>query len=61
MARGLRFWVILTSVAGFVLLGVVSWVSYHTTRELIAANQRLTEKRKAIEELTSLHLLLDDA
>lgn len=61
MPRGLRFWVILTSVAGFVLLGVVNWVSYHTTRELIAANQRLTETRKAIEELTSLHLLLDDA
>ena len=61
MHRGLRLWIILTSAAGFALLGLVSWVSYRNTRELIAANQRLTETRRLIEELTSLHLLLEEA
>ncbi len=42
-------------------LGAVSWLSYRNTRELIAANQRLAQAHKLIEDLAALHVLLDDA
>lgn len=43
------------------LLCAVSWVSYRNTEELIAANSRLTRAHRLIEELSALHLLLEDA
>ncbi|HZQ70780.1 MAG TPA: ATP-binding protein [Terriglobales bacterium] len=51
----------MASVVGLAALGAVGWLSYRNTRELIAANQRLAQAHKLIEELTALHLLLDDA
>ena len=61
MAGRIRLWIVLASVVGLVALGAVSWLSYRNTRELIAANQRLTQAHKLIEDLTAMHLLLDDA
>jgi PAS domain S-box-containing protein len=61
MGGRIRLWIITASVAGLAALAVVSWLSYHSTRDLIAANQRLAQAHKLIEDLTALHLLLDDA
>src|SRR5512135_2855905 len=58
MQGRIRLWIIAASVVG---LAAVSWLSYRNTRELIAANQRLAQAHKLIEDLTALHLLLDDA
>jgi PAS domain S-box-containing protein len=61
MGGRIRLWIVVASVVGLVALGAVSWLSYRNTRELIAANQRLTQTHKLIEDITALHLLLDDA
>ena len=61
MGGRIRFWIIAASVAGLIALAVVSWLSYRNTKELIAANGRLAQAHKLIEDLTALHLLLDDA
>jgi PAS domain S-box-containing protein len=61
MGGRIRLWIIATSLAGLAALAVVSWLSYHSTKDLIAANQRLAQAHKLIEDLTALHLLLDDA
>jgi PAS domain S-box-containing protein len=61
MGSGIRRWIIAVSVVGLAALGAVSWLSYRNTVELIAANQRLAQAHKLIEDLTALHLLLDDA
>jgi PAS domain S-box-containing protein len=61
MGGRIRLWIIAASVAGLVALSVVSWLSYRSTKDLIAANQRLAQAHKLIEDLTALHLLLDDA
>lgn len=46
---------------GLLALGVVGWLSYRSTKALIAANQRLVQAHKIVEDLTALHVLLDDA
>ena len=61
MQGRIRVWIIAASVIGLVALGAVSWLSYHSTKDLIAANQRLARAHKLIEDLTALPLLLDDA
>lgn len=61
MEGRIRLWIIAASVVGLAALAGVSWLSYRNTRELIAANQRLAQAHKLIEDLTALHLLLDDA
>ena len=61
MHRTLRLWVVSISVAALTLLCAVSWVSYRSTKELIAANERRARAHKVIEGLTALHLFLDDA
>jgi PAS domain S-box-containing protein len=61
MGGRIRLWIIAASVAGLIALAVVSWLSYRNTKELIAANGRLAQAHKLIEDLTALHLLLDDA
>jgi PAS domain S-box-containing protein len=61
MGGRIRLWIIAASVVGLAALAAVSWLSYRNTRELIAANQRLAQAHKLIEDLTALHLLLDDA
>ena len=61
MGRGIRLWIIAASGVGLVTLGAVSWLSYRNTKELVAANQRLVQAHKLIEDLTALHVLLDDA
>jgi PAS domain S-box-containing protein len=61
MAGRIRLWIVAVSVVGLAALAAVSWLSYRNTRELIAANQRLAHAHKLIEDLTGLHLLLDDA
>ncbi len=61
MGGRIRFWIIAASVVGLAALGAVSWLSYRSTQDLIAANQRLAQAHKLIEDLTALHLLLDDA
>lgn len=61
MARRIRLWIIAASVVGLAALAAVSWLSFRNTGELIAANQRLAQAHKLIEDLTDLHLLLDDA
>jgi len=61
MGRRIRLWIVVASVVGLAALGAVSWLSYRNTKELIAANQRLAQTHKLIEDLTALHLLLDDA
>ncbi len=61
MAGRIRLWIIAASIVGLAALAAVSWLSYRNTRELIAANQRLAQAHKLIEDLTALHLLLDDA
>jgi PAS domain S-box-containing protein len=61
MGGRIRLWIIAASLAGLAALAVVSWLSYHSTKDLIAANQRLAHAHKLIEDLTALHLLLDDA
>ncbi|HET7209087.1 MAG TPA: CHASE3 domain-containing protein, partial [Terriglobales bacterium] len=61
MQGRIRVWIIAASVVGLAALAAVSWLSYRNTRELIAANQRLAQAHKLIEDLTGLHLLLDDA
>jgi len=61
MGGRIRLWIVVASVVGLAALGAVGWLSYRNTRELIAANQRLAQAHKLIEELTALHLLLDDA
>ena len=61
MGGRIRLWIFAASVAGLAALAVVSWLSYHSTKDLIAANQRLAQAHKLIEDLTTLHLLLDDA
>ena len=61
MGGRIRLWIIAASLAGLAALAVVSWLSYRSTKDLIAANQRLARAHKLIEELTELHLLLDDA
>lgn len=61
MGGRIRLWIIAASVVGLAALAAVSWLSYRNTRELIAANQRLAQAHQLIEDLTALHLLLDDA
>ncbi len=61
MRREIRLWIIATSAIGLATLCVVSWLSYRSTRELIGANQRLAQAHKLIEDLTTLHVVLDDA
>src|SRR5579872_3199725 len=61
MGGRIRLWIVVASVVGLAALAAVSWLSYRNTRELIAANQRLAQAHKLIEDLTALHLLLDDA
>ncbi|MBZ5544258.1 MAG: CHASE3 domain-containing protein [Acidobacteriia bacterium] len=61
MGGRIRLWMIAASSVGLVALGAVSWLSYRSTQELIAANQRLVQAHKLIEDLTALHVLLDDA
>lgn len=61
MAGKIRVWIIAASVVGLATLAAVSWLSFRNTEELIAANQRLAQAHKLIEDLTDLHLLLDDA
>src|SRR5512135_2567926 len=61
MGGRIRRWIIVASVVGLAALGAVSWLSYRNTKELVAANQRLAQAHKLIEDLTALHLLLDDA
>ncbi len=61
MAERIRVWIIAASVVGLAALAAVSWLSFRNTRELIAANQRLAQTHKLIEDLTAVHLLLDDA
>src|SRR5512135_1614184 len=61
MQGRIRLWIIAASVVGLAALAAVSWLSYRNTRELIAANQRLAQAHQLIEDLTALHLLLDDA
>jgi PAS domain S-box-containing protein len=61
MAGRIRVWIIAASGVGLAALAAVSWLSFRNTRELIAANQRLAQAHKLIEDLTALHLLLDDA
>jgi len=48
-------------VVSLAALSAVSWLSYRNTKELIAANQRLGQVHKLIEDLAALHVLLDDA
>ena len=61
MGGRIRLWIMAASSVGLVALGAVSWLSYRSTQELIAANQRLVQAHKLIEDLTALHVLLDDA
>jgi PAS domain S-box-containing protein len=61
MGGRIRLWIVVASVVGLAALAAVSWLSFRNTRELIAANQRLTQAHKLVEDLTTLHLLLDDA
>lgn len=61
MISRVRVWMVAASVVSLMALGVVSWLSYRNTRELIAANQRLAKAHKLIEDLAALHVLLDDA
>lgn len=61
MRREIRLWIVATSAIGLATLCVVSWLSYRSTRELIDANQRLAQVHKLIEDLTTLHVVLDDA
>jgi PAS domain S-box-containing protein len=61
MRRQIRLWIIATSAIGLATLCVVSWLSYRSTRELIGANQRLSQAHNLIEDLTALHVVLDDA
>jgi len=61
MAGRIRVWIIAASVVGLAALAAVSWLSFRNTRELIAANQRLVQAHRLIEDLTAVHLLLDDA
>jgi PAS domain S-box-containing protein len=61
MRREIRLWIIATSAIALATLCVVSWLSYRSTRELIGANQRLSQAHNLIEDLTTLHVVLDDA
>lgn len=61
MGGRIRVWIIAASVTGLVALAAVSWLSYRNTKQLIAANARLAQAHKLFEDLTALHLLLDDA
>jgi len=61
MIARIRVWIIAASVVSLMTLAAVSWLSYGNTRELIAANQRLAQAHKLIEDLAALHVLLDDA
>ena len=61
MGGRIRFWIIAASVVGLAALAAVSWLSYRNAKELIAANRRLAQAHKLIEDLTTLPLLLDDA
>jgi len=61
MIGRIRIWIVAASVVSLVALAAVSWLSYRNTRELIAANQRLAQAHKLIEDLAALHGLLDDA
>ncbi len=61
MRRGIRLWIIAVSVVGLVTLSAVGWLAYRNTKEFVDANQRLSQAHKLIEDLTALHLLLDDA
>ena len=61
MIARVRVWMVAASVVSLMALGVVSWLSYRNTRELIAANQRLAQAHKLIEDLAALHVMLEDA
>jgi len=61
MGGRIRLWMIAASAVAMVALGAVSWLSYRSTQELIAVNQRLDHAHKLIEDLTALHVLVDDA
>jgi PAS domain S-box-containing protein len=61
MRREIRVWIVATSAIGLATLCVVGWLSYRSTRELIGANQRLSQTHLLIEDLTTLHVVLDDA
>jgi PAS domain S-box-containing protein len=61
MIGRIRLWMIAVSMVSLAALGAVSWLSYRSTRELIAANQRLALAHKLIEDLAGLHVLLDEA
>ena len=61
MVGRIRLWIIGASIVSLVAVGSVSWLSYRNTKELIAANQRLAQAHRRIEDLTALHVLLDDA
>jgi len=61
MRREIRLWIVATFAFSLATLCVVSWLSYRSARELIDANQRLAQVHKLIEDLTTLHVVLDDA
>ena len=61
MIGRIRLWIAAASIVSLAALGAVSGLSYRNTKELIAANQRLTQAHRLIEDLAALHVLLDDA
>ena len=61
MLGRIRLWMIVASMVSLAALGAVSWLSYRSTRELIAANKRLAQAHRLIEDLAALHEVLDEA
>lgn len=51
MIGKIRLWIIAASIISLPALGAVSWLSYRNTKELIAANQRLAQAHKLVEDL----------